>query len=178
MSADEDEENLVYIDLAGQKINTSSDIPIDNEIISCEDSLLANLYSTVEFLKKQIEEKDFLIRTLLLKDGESYSVMYPEVSRSNYKFQIDSMETSSEKTSNDDSYRTLDDTFQTLSEATIDTLENSEISQAESIEFNYERQVTNDSQMNTSGNNVIKNNTVNDIVIENSTNEELLSSEI
>ena len=43
-----------------------------------KDSLLANLYATVEFLKNQIEEKDFLIRTLLITEGENYNFMYED----------------------------------------------------------------------------------------------------
>ena len=35
-----------------------------------KDALLASLYSQVELLRDQLKEKDFLIRTLIITDGE------------------------------------------------------------------------------------------------------------
>ena len=35
-----------------------------------KDVLLASLYSQVEFLRNQLEDKDLLIRTLIIRDGE------------------------------------------------------------------------------------------------------------
>ena len=38
-----------------------------------KDALLASLYGQVEFLRSQLEEKDLLIRTLIIRDNESYT---------------------------------------------------------------------------------------------------------
>ena len=38
-----------------------------------KDALLASLYSQIEFLRKELEEKNFLIRTLLIKEGDVYN---------------------------------------------------------------------------------------------------------
>ena len=47
---------------------TSHDTPID--IGNFKNALLSSLYSQVEFLRSQLEEKDILIRTLLLRDQD------------------------------------------------------------------------------------------------------------
>ena len=41
-----------------------------------KDALLASLYSQVEFLRGELEEKNLLIRTLIIKESEVYN--YPE----------------------------------------------------------------------------------------------------
>ena len=56
-----EEDELIHVDM---KMNISGDIPV---ILNDDykDSLLANLYSTVEFLKSEISEKNDVIRSLL-----------------------------------------------------------------------------------------------------------------
>ena len=49
-----------------QKITTEDDIEMVIEK-NFKDTLMANLYSTVDFLKKELEEKNFVIRNLLLQ---------------------------------------------------------------------------------------------------------------
>ena len=48
--------------------NIGNQKPIDNT--DFKDAVLAALYSQVEFLRNQLEEKDLLIRTLITRDGE------------------------------------------------------------------------------------------------------------
>ena len=96
-----DADEIVFINLDGMKVNINKQLPMNLEITNCEecfkDSLLTNLYKTVEFLKTQIEEKDFLIRTLLIKDGEyNYNFMYGDT---NSRHISRSMETSLTSTS-------------------------------------------------------------------------------
>ena len=92
METDDEADKRIYVDMSGIRVNTTDEIPL-HKIVNCKDiikdDLLANLYATVEFLKRQLEEKDefikreleeknFLIRTLLLREGKSYDFMYPE----------------------------------------------------------------------------------------------------
>ena len=60
------------------------DINDDEEIVSkhgidininknYKDALLASLYSQIEFLRKELEEKNLLIRTLLINEGDVYN---------------------------------------------------------------------------------------------------------
>ena len=65
-------------------VDTSNDNDNDSEIIeqntvfektldaatNFKDALLATLYVQVEFLKTELEEKNLLIRTLIIKDSE------------------------------------------------------------------------------------------------------------
>ena len=62
--------------------NNINEHPITEHIINTEppinteqfrDALLASLYSQVEFLRSQLEEKDFLIRSLLIKESDVYN---------------------------------------------------------------------------------------------------------
>ena len=69
---------------SGEYVDTSNDNGSDSEIIeqntvfektldaatNFKDALLASLYAQVEFLKTELEEKNLLIRTLILKDSE------------------------------------------------------------------------------------------------------------
>ena len=61
--------SITYVNLHGKNINLRNEISIEEEVIkvdeSMKDSLLANLYATVEFLKNELEEKNYVIRTLL-----------------------------------------------------------------------------------------------------------------
>ena len=81
------EVNKIYVDMAGKKLNIFDEIEMlcddilsekdcpknvkqnKDVIFSCEnsykDSLIANLYATVEFMKKEMEEKHFIIRSLM-----------------------------------------------------------------------------------------------------------------
>ena len=66
------------VNVINQRKNISElhiESPIDTN--DFKDALLASLYSQVEFLKSQIEEKDLLIRSLLIKEADVYA--YPEV---------------------------------------------------------------------------------------------------
>ena len=64
--ADDDEH--IYIDIDGRNINKRDEEKLQ---IKCDreehykDHLLANLYSTVEFLRKELEEKNMVIRNLI-----------------------------------------------------------------------------------------------------------------
>ena len=57
-----DEEDIVNRD--GIDINVNENY---------KDALLASLYSQIEFLRNELEEKNFLIRTLLIKEGDVYN---------------------------------------------------------------------------------------------------------
>ena len=59
-----------------EKINVNDEIFISPETTSDNDfkmSLLVSLYSQVEFLKSEMEEKNLLIRTLLMKESDVYN---------------------------------------------------------------------------------------------------------
>ena len=65
---------LRFVDSGGKQINITSDNDIDiitentsDSNNSYKDALLASLYSQVEFLRNEIEEKNLLIRTLIIK---------------------------------------------------------------------------------------------------------------
>ena len=61
----------IYIPSVGKFINQTQEIKIvTDDVLENDDfknSLLANLYSTVEFLKKELEEKNYIIRNLLTR---------------------------------------------------------------------------------------------------------------
>ena len=61
MSTCIEEDELIHVDM---KMNISDDIPLILKE-DYKDSLLANLYSTVEFLKSEISEKNDVIKSLL-----------------------------------------------------------------------------------------------------------------
>ena len=89
------DDNIIFIDSSNKKIQITSETELDivntystannsidsndNEIKSLidtenfKDALLASLYSQVEFLGTQIEEKDLLIRTLIIKESDIYN---------------------------------------------------------------------------------------------------------
>ena len=48
--------------------NIKNESPINTE--NYKDILLSSLYSQVEFLRSQLEEKDLLIRTLIIKESD------------------------------------------------------------------------------------------------------------
>ena len=69
--------DITYVDASGKHVNINSeteiniiddDKPIDKT--NYKDALLASLYNQVELLRNQLEEKDLLIRTLIIQDGE------------------------------------------------------------------------------------------------------------
>ena len=66
--------DFIVLDSCGNK--TGSDImnddPILNSMDNYKDALLASLYSQVEFLRSEIEEKNLLIRSLIIKENEVY----------------------------------------------------------------------------------------------------------
>ena len=59
--------SAIYIGDEGKRVDVDKQMPIYVEA-DYKQALLANLYSTVEFLRKEIEEKNFLIRELLKRD--------------------------------------------------------------------------------------------------------------
>ena len=59
-------EDIISVNLNGMHIDPSSELPIHIPDENFKDCLLANLYSTVEFLKKELEEKKDTIKNLLL----------------------------------------------------------------------------------------------------------------
>ena len=67
---------ITYIDTTGKYININNDTEINIvhdkliDITDFKDTLLASLYSQVQLLRNQLEEKDFLIQTLIIQDGE------------------------------------------------------------------------------------------------------------
>ena len=79
----EDSDDIIFLDSNNKHIVIDSDTEID--IVTSEDNnsspldtndfkdaLLASLYAQVEVLKNQLEEKDLLIRTLIMKDNDVY----------------------------------------------------------------------------------------------------------
>ena len=56
-------DDIVYVSMAGKEINTKQNIDIYAE--DNLNALLASLYSSVDFLKKEIDEKNIFIRKLL-----------------------------------------------------------------------------------------------------------------
>ena len=81
------EDDITFIDARNKKmiINSDTDLEIFNtptkkqnnsipmDSPDFKDALLAILYSQVEFLKNQIEEKDLLIRALFIKENDIYN---------------------------------------------------------------------------------------------------------
>ena len=71
---------LCFVVSGGKQINITSDDDIDiitenafNSNNSYIDALLASLYSQVEFLRNEIEGKNLLIRTLIIKESDVYN---------------------------------------------------------------------------------------------------------
>ena len=56
--------------MINSSFNDESSIPINNTDFKDALFMLASLYTQVEFLKTQLDEKDFLIRTLLIREGD------------------------------------------------------------------------------------------------------------
>ena len=84
----EDSDDIIFLDSNNKHIVIDSDTEID--IVDSEDNnsspidtndfkdaLLASSYAQLEFLKYQLEEKDLLIRTLIIKDNDVYGVNCP-----------------------------------------------------------------------------------------------------
>ena len=74
----DDDDELIFINSDGKQISiqNETDIYIENNLDVSKifkDALLASLYAQTEFLKKEIEEKNIAIRTLLLKHTRMYS---------------------------------------------------------------------------------------------------------
>ena len=75
---DQDNNNITFVDATGKHVNINSDTELN--VINAEvdtsnykDSLLASLYSQVEFLRHELEEKNILIRTLIIRDKDHYN---------------------------------------------------------------------------------------------------------
>ena len=69
MNENQDDASPVYVTLTGMEVNIQDEIPKIRFEEDFKDSLLANLYSTVEFLKKELEEKNFIIKALLAREN-------------------------------------------------------------------------------------------------------------
>ena len=74
-------DGITFIDSGGNRIEINSDTDFDiihendkiiDTVNSYKDSLLASLYSQVDFLRNQIEEKDLQIRSLLVNDYDMH----------------------------------------------------------------------------------------------------------
>ena len=67
---------ITFVDKSGKEIKVNNDTEIavertsDMNINDYKDSLLASLYSQVEFLRNELNEKKLLIRTLIIRDRE------------------------------------------------------------------------------------------------------------
>ena len=62
------------LDIGAENINRTENIDTEQEIDAnrnFKDALLASLYAQVEFLKTKLEEKNVLIRMLIIKDCDS-----------------------------------------------------------------------------------------------------------
>ena len=75
------ENSIIVVDDSGREITCTctENIPIyientqsENTNVDFKDALLASLYSQVEFLRKEIEEKNLFIRTLLMRENDVY----------------------------------------------------------------------------------------------------------
>ena len=67
---------IIHIDARNNKMIINSDTGLETILIDStdfKDALLASLYTQVEFLKNQLEEKDLLIRTLIMKENDIYN---------------------------------------------------------------------------------------------------------
>ena len=74
-----EKDNLIYLDTIHEHVNVAEDIAIvDNGsefemlttfIKNTLSSTIDKLYETIEFLKNEVEEKNLLIKALLIKDG-------------------------------------------------------------------------------------------------------------
>ena len=96
MSSNElQENNITYIGLNGKNIDATTKMPIIIEKEDFKDSLLANLYSTVEFLKNEVKEKNDIIK-ILLSNTENICLPFKNTSDRNHQQVV---ETSSESTS-------------------------------------------------------------------------------
>ena len=69
-------EDLSIVDKQGNNISISSDTEIELytkgkfDTNDFKDALLASLYSQVEFLKGELEEKNLLIHTLIINEAD------------------------------------------------------------------------------------------------------------
>ena len=64
-SSDLKDESLTYVGLNRMLLNITNELPMEE---CFKDNLLANLYFTVEFLKKELEEKNYVIKYLLTRN--------------------------------------------------------------------------------------------------------------
>ena len=67
---------VTFIDSSGKHIslNESTDLPLISNLCTNEsykDALLASLYSQVEFLRNELNEKHLLIRSLIIRESEN-----------------------------------------------------------------------------------------------------------
>ena len=74
-----DDESIIYINVNGKNISLTEDSVIEIETTphldvnaNFKDALLASLYSQVDFLKNELEEKNLLIRTLIIQESQAY----------------------------------------------------------------------------------------------------------
>ena len=71
----DDISNLIFINSDGKNanINEETNIPITNDSsIIYKDALLNSLYSQIDFLKKELSERNMLIKCLLIKESVFY----------------------------------------------------------------------------------------------------------
>ena len=77
---------ITFMDKSGKeiKINNDTEIILEKtiDVNDYKDSLLASLYSQVEFLRNELNEKNLLIRTLIIRDRE---INYNDTNDGRYK---------------------------------------------------------------------------------------------
>ena len=72
-------DDLFIIDASGKevKVNEEININVEPKLDFCmdnyKDALLASLYSQLDFLKNELDEKNLLIRTLIIKEADVYN---------------------------------------------------------------------------------------------------------
>ena len=81
-----DNSMITFMDKSGKeiKINNDTEIILEKtiDVNDYKDSLLASLYSQVEFLRNELNEKNLLIRTLIIRDRE---INYNDTNDGRYK---------------------------------------------------------------------------------------------
>ena len=109
MDINKDEASSVYVTLAGMEVDIMDKIPKVSLDEDFKDSLLANLYSTVEFMKKELEEKNIVIKALL--SLQSKNVCLCAESQSEFLTRSEIVETSRNNTLSDISSKALQSTL-------------------------------------------------------------------
>ena len=79
IDSSEANDDLFIIDASGKEVKITEEIKINVEpkldfcIDNYKNALLASLYSQLDFLKKELDEKNLLVRTLIIKEADVYN---------------------------------------------------------------------------------------------------------